>query len=1203
MPEINCYIPIKIRITGRLSDVQLDELGETIVRALAARISFAQRIIASHDGNHWLRRDVELAREHYDPAQEGVAPPEYSIPSYQGGGKRKKVALKKRQRPEESGERPSLAIFADLEAAQAQILSFYPDPKPRGNNMFGVYGVWEQDFKPYVFFVSGIIQEGAYRDRLWIEKIPLVSGKVEKDRFVPAGAGNIPVAVSANERCTLRILIGPKTQKGQKFYATLRRQSGRVTPVFLSSGTLAKWRGKVIRFGVASAGEIIEVTGKAPPPPKEEPKRIAPWRDFYEGGLPAEPLDGEPEWLWRWYGWFDMQPAEVRKNRLVQAVFTDWTEAGKWEDFREGHLYHIWIPRFYKAFCQKVALEMLATSRKNMTEFLASLPQNETEWKTRFTARVRALREPAEWLDPITYKRAQLKEKEKELLWGLAGSHRNPADLPGLRDELKQVREGLRQLEATRAGEESVTALFKWQQEMEPLLVLLTIRGGKQIETLESALVWASKADPNELLFHVRQQVEWLIEKSHEAEREIQNDPDAAYKLKFVQEVANAQLAAWLQFKPVFRDSIERLTHTSILAWIGLGIAVLFLTFAFPTLGIALSATISVPTAYRSVRRAMQLSRLSGTRLAQYGYEPLVSKQEIQAAMLEAVLNVFFALLDLGVLTWAGIQTVRVLRALSKPDARKVASAVGRELEERFLTGWQQFDRWPADLTDSIRNQVIRQLDQINPTWPLGMTGRQTTEYVDQVVHAVQRELLVRYEWQFLELQRKFQAALEAGPIDDVGAWLSKEVPDAQKFFTDRIRQELAPGNPLYDNTIGRAVAGHPPLAAPERPTFLGEATPAQFEALARELGPMADLLTPDLLFNLGRAVGADYWTLARRLNTLLSRVEGPEQVLAKLDELLVGRADARHIFSALEGTANPRQILEALTRTPEVLNFHSKLHGGVHELFEAMNRASPDGEVVRFLRALDEPGGRVRVRGLARAKGVDEPGGLVREIRRPDGSSLFEHWDGLEKGWSRYQGRIVDEAAETLEFLPFEVRDWGKYEWSGRQLGVVSTPEGAQGAYIRTGGGGSALPGEPAKGDVSFFSGWLKYKEIDKHTGEFIADSPVREWMIKPKGGRLGKPGTPEAQLKAELSGWTKSNVGTPSGHPETDIKRLNDWLRSHDVDVGGGFKVGDKITTLKETELTRLPGPTEVLDPTDYVMRGGKVYKRRYGKIIEIP
>ena len=110
-----------------------------------------------------------------------------------------------------------------------------------------------------------------------------------------------------------------------------------------------------------------------------------------------------------------MQPAEVRLNPLVRAVFSDWEGSGKWEDFNPLWLFHLWVPRFYKAFCQKVALDMLATSRKNMTEFLAWLAQNETQWKARFTTLVQALRDPAERLDPITYKRAQLEKRKKEL--------------------------------------------------------------------------------------------------------------------------------------------------------------------------------------------------------------------------------------------------------------------------------------------------------------------------------------------------------------------------------------------------------------------------------------------------------------------------------------------------------------------------------------------------------------------------------------------------------------------------------------------------------------------------------------------------------------------------------------------------------------------------------------------------------------------
>jgi hypothetical protein len=57
VPQVNCYIPIKLRITGRLSDSQLDGLSDTLVRALAARISFAERTIAKQQA---LFRNIDL---------------------------------------------------------------------------------------------------------------------------------------------------------------------------------------------------------------------------------------------------------------------------------------------------------------------------------------------------------------------------------------------------------------------------------------------------------------------------------------------------------------------------------------------------------------------------------------------------------------------------------------------------------------------------------------------------------------------------------------------------------------------------------------------------------------------------------------------------------------------------------------------------------------------------------------------------------------------------------------------------------------------------------------------------------------------------------------------------------------------------------------------------------------------------------------
>src|SRR5262245_31867153 len=80
MREINCHIPIKLRITGRLNDTQLETLSETLVRALSARISFARRTIAAHT-TRLLRGGSELVREAHDPLREDLAASEYLLPS------------------------------------------------------------------------------------------------------------------------------------------------------------------------------------------------------------------------------------------------------------------------------------------------------------------------------------------------------------------------------------------------------------------------------------------------------------------------------------------------------------------------------------------------------------------------------------------------------------------------------------------------------------------------------------------------------------------------------------------------------------------------------------------------------------------------------------------------------------------------------------------------------------------------------------------------------------------------------------------------------------------------------------------------------------------------------------------------------------------------------------------------------------------
>ena len=127
-----------------------------------------------------------------------------------------------------------------------------------------------------------------------------------------------------------------------------------------------------------------------------------------------------------------------------------------------------------------------------------------------------------------------------------------------------------------------------------------------------------------------------------------------------------------------------------------------------------------------------------------------------------------------------------------------------------------------SGVTDSIRRQLIGHLGSAP----------------EDLVQVVQRELLVRYERRLLEVQSKFQKTLETGEVGELQSWLTREFPDAQQFFADLVRREFAPGRSLFDDTVGRALAGHPSLPAPEALAFLGEATQAQLQALAHERGP-----------------------------------------------------------------------------------------------------------------------------------------------------------------------------------------------------------------------------------------------------------------------------------------------------------------------------------------------------------------------------
>ena len=98
MPGINCYVPIKLSITGHVNDTQLDELSAILVRAISARIAFAERTLATSE-NRAAPFDKAMVRGPYDFVREGVENDSYNVPSYDGGGRSVTLPVRRRRRP------------------------------------------------------------------------------------------------------------------------------------------------------------------------------------------------------------------------------------------------------------------------------------------------------------------------------------------------------------------------------------------------------------------------------------------------------------------------------------------------------------------------------------------------------------------------------------------------------------------------------------------------------------------------------------------------------------------------------------------------------------------------------------------------------------------------------------------------------------------------------------------------------------------------------------------------------------------------------------------------------------------------------------------------------------------------------------------------------------------------------------------------
>jgi len=131
MRQINCYIPITVRVTGRPGDAQLDELAEALMRALAARIAFAEQTLIQGQSEGRLfgeAREVPDASRVFDGT--------YELPAYDRGGRLRRVPVRSTPHSPTSLELPLHSDFLNYaffftsdkygRAAQDFIRAFYP---------------------------------------------------------------------------------------------------------------------------------------------------------------------------------------------------------------------------------------------------------------------------------------------------------------------------------------------------------------------------------------------------------------------------------------------------------------------------------------------------------------------------------------------------------------------------------------------------------------------------------------------------------------------------------------------------------------------------------------------------------------------------------------------------------------------------------------------------------------------------------------------------------------------------------------------------------------------------------------------------------------------------------------------------------------------------------------------------------------------
>ncbi|MCB0109982.1 MAG: hypothetical protein KDE53_28870, partial [Caldilineaceae bacterium] len=130
-------------IVGELSDAQLEQLGQTLVRTLQARLALAERTIAArYNLADWA--GAHEVREAYDPAYADAGGAAYQIPSFDGQGQRVSMRLAE---PAPKGVRPwIIRIAINFHAHVGEFLEFVEklDPTRTLDDKVLYIDIWDQ---------------------------------------------------------------------------------------------------------------------------------------------------------------------------------------------------------------------------------------------------------------------------------------------------------------------------------------------------------------------------------------------------------------------------------------------------------------------------------------------------------------------------------------------------------------------------------------------------------------------------------------------------------------------------------------------------------------------------------------------------------------------------------------------------------------------------------------------------------------------------------------------------------------------------------------------------------------------------------------------------------------------------------------------------------------------------------------------------